>query len=236
MNEDKRWCMKLEKQEKRRRTTSDKYSFHFIYKFISFVYISFSMELELEMMQRQWESAIKRWPNIWASKSVDGEQRRRRRKEKFAVEGSLTRWVEWVKNYLCSSSQEKSQRSDNRPKSRWAGRALIRFNESRWGRGSPSRNFRGVDNWLINCDIEVKDFSLLLSVRTSSSSSGTGDVASAKKGGNKLMTKQVSWEMMLIFNALNYRLVLDTTTVTYFIINKSNGSEWTRGWNDDYAE
>jgi hypothetical protein len=72
----------------------------------------------------------------------------------------------------------------------------------------------------------------LLSVRTSSSSSsGTraGDVASAKKGGNKLVTKQVSWEMMLIFYALNYRLVLDTRTVTYFIINKSNGSEWTRG-------
>jgi hypothetical protein len=42
------------------------------------------------------------------------------------------------------------------------------------------------------------------------------------------MKKQVSW-VMLIFNALNYRLVLDTTTVTYFITDKSNGSEWWTG-------
>jgi hypothetical protein len=33
--------MQLEKQERRSRTTSGKYSFHFIHEFISFVYISF---------------------------------------------------------------------------------------------------------------------------------------------------------------------------------------------------
>jgi hypothetical protein len=48
MNDNKRWCMMLEEHASWSRTTSDKYSSHFIEEFDSFVYFLFKHGTQAE--------------------------------------------------------------------------------------------------------------------------------------------------------------------------------------------